>query len=294
MNLKIIIPICVIIIALGFSFGSLIDEYIKERASSDYIKNKNTDYPAPCGACDKQSSESQLRTVLDACMNQEYGLDIYREFMNSTHHIDNNKCEWHTTEHPLYPDYVEEISEKEPIEEDKPEFFGTPMNNLDPQLQLVLDNCDAQRKGIAVTEPLLIYSNKAHYIDNVHCKWETNYQDEFETDDYTLKTINPYTKKFCTVKMIVFLTEFSNMFEEEEFYTLEWMGLPDDIGEKDFKACEHDLKAIFYPQFTGKFSKEQAMEDVTEGNFTEACNDPPNSIHANFTDGQVIPLPDNC
>ena len=44
-----------------------------------------------------------LHKILSACENQGYGLDIYREFTNATHHIDNNQCEWHTNEHPKHP-----------------------------------------------------------------------------------------------------------------------------------------------------------------------------------------------
>ena len=69
------------------------------------------EYPRP--GMNLLIAESKINEILNHCERQELGLDvnlITLEFMNSTHHIDNILCEWHTNEHPLNPNHPDYIS----------------------------------------------------------------------------------------------------------------------------------------------------------------------------------------
>ena len=40
--------------------------------------------------------------------------------------------------------------------------------------------------------------------------------------------------------------------------------------------------------------EERSMEDPTDDDYTDTCDHPANTIHANFTDGQVVTTGDDC
>ncbi len=226
MNLKIIIPICVIIIGLGFSVGLLIDEYLEQ---------KHFEYPKPCGGCGFNTAAEILPEILKYCggmkahvADRESLVWDYIEFTNSTHHIDIDLCEWHTIDmkkHPMNPDYRQNVSGK----------------GLDT--------------GIYLNNTFIPDVDVNYYDYRLDDNFETDY-----TDDFSIKSTE-YSKKYCTVEIIEFLTQYSNMFDNEEFYYKILIGIPDNISEDAFNKCEHELKAILYPQFTGEFNKEQSMDE---------------------------------
>ncbi len=238
------------------------DEIYEQEITQGKVSLDPKLYPLP--------DKLQLQRILDACENTSFGLDMLREYTNSTHYINNNRCEWFTLDNPEHP-------------------ANADVNYYDPRLDdnFETDPCEGKN------EPEDCKGGPAYKGSGSAEDDRFYYEDDFETDytdDYKIKTIDSYIKEFCTVEMIQYLTKQSNLFEGPgNYYYRNLPGLPDNISENAFNSCEHELKSVLWPQI----NKVQQMDDNTETDFTEKCHFIPTTIHANFTDGKVITYTEN-
>ncbi len=250
----------------------------------------NFEYPPPCTACD----EIQLQKILDYCANVELGKDRMVPgdvWNNGTHYMNSWDCEM---EQMIILD-----------------------SSSDEELTKVLQYCEAQQNGEWKSGIELSWNNSTHHIDNTDCEFfpndeiyeqeisiqeakvnyydyrldddfETNYTDDFNGEN-VLDTLGPYMKEFCSIEIISYLTENSNIFNQTA-YNFEWINAPDNISENEFSSCIHEIEEILYP----RGDEPTPMDDNTETDFTEKCHFIPTTIHANFTDGKVITTTDDC
>lgn len=161
---------------------------------------------------------------------------------------------------------------------------------------------------VVVIFATLLITNESHiasFDDNVEVDIDSNDQeislvvtdlveltDDFEIDykdNFDIKSANELIMKYCSVEIISYLTENSNIFNQTA-YNFEWINAPDNISENEFSSCIHEIEEILYPTI----DKPTPMDDNTETDFTETCHFIPDTIHANFTDGKVITTTDDC
>jgi len=151
----------------------------------------------------------------------------------------------------LYDDHHDTMGEDQllPVEtiNDDSDFFISDENG---DFMIVLDHCERQELGLSIEEPFLVFYNDTHYIDNIHCIWEThlmgNSQNEFDetfgsSDNRHPAFLDYDIPESCTEEMIKHLVNHSNMFELEGDYYTHNVPFADEFEDDGFVLCEEEL-----------------------------------------------------